>query len=1000
MKKTTITIVMATLCLIFSAKAQIPKTALPKNQAIIGRVISASTGEPLPGAVIKITSNNQTILSNDKGEFILSLLNGNYNLSVYYLSYKAKTLSIQIPMADSLIIKLEVDNTNLNEVEINAGYYTVKDKERTGSISRITSETIAKQPVANPLQALQGRMPGVYIQQSSGIPGSNINVQIRGRNSIDAGNNPFYIIDGVPFSSTSLSSIYSPNPFRGTGSSPFNTISPDDIETVEVLKDADATAIYGSRGANGVILITTKKGKAGKTQFTANVSGGISRVGKTFEMMNTEQYLQMRTEAFANDNAQPGPTDYDINGTWSKARYTNWQKELIGNTAKFSKGQLSLSGGNSNTQVLMSGNFLHQTTVFPGDHNYKRIAAHISVNHSAMDNRFKANFSAMYSGDKNNMFNGDLTARSFILSPNAPALHQPDGKLNWENSTWINPLREMEMDYNVTNNTLVSNLMLSYKLLPDLSFRASIGFNDNRLRDISTLPSSFYDPAEQKTAAQAQASHNNAVFTSWIAEPQIDWNKDTGFGKISVLAGMTFQSQDKDQLVIYGEGFASDAQISNIKSATRISISDYQNSAYRYQAVYGRINYNLEGKYILNLTGRRDGSSRFKPGNRFADFGAIGAAWLFSEAKFVQKNLPFLSIGKLRTSYGITGNDQIGDYEYLDVYNAVLPYNGVVGLNPTRLYNPDFAWEINRKLELGLELGFLNNRFTLNLNYFRNRSGNQLVQYPLALTTGFSGIRSNMNAKVQITGLEIELNSVNVKQKDFSWNSSFNITFSGNKLLSFPGLAGSSYASKYVVGHSLSISKRYKFTGVNPETGLWTFKDENGDNKINAANDRTTLKQTGQRFYGGFNNDFVYKQLKLSFLLQFVKQEMSDFTSAISSAPGRTNHSTLILNNRWKEKGDEATIQRLAISVNPAARTAYDLYSLSDAAIKDASYVRLKNIDLSYGFKKPVAGSLVRLYMQGQNLFTLTSYVGLDPENGGFALPPLKTLTAGIQFTF
>lgn len=1001
MKKTTISIVVAALCLIFSAEAQIPKTSLPKNQAILGKVISASTGEALPGAVIKVTSNKQTVLSNDKGEFIFSLANGVYNLSVHYLSYKTKSLNIQVPLADSLIIKLEVDDTNLNEVEINAGYYTVKDKERTGSISRITSETIARQPVSNPLLAMQATMPGIYIQQTSGIPGSNINVRIRGRNSIDAGNNPFYIIDGVPFSSQAMTSSFSSDVLYGlAGASPFNSINPNDIESIEVLKDADATAIYGSRGANGVVLITTKKGKAGKTQVDFNVLSGFSKVSRKMKMFNTDQFLAMRREAFSNDGTTPGAADYDINGTWDQTRNTDWQKELIGGTAGFTNAQLSVSGGNEHTRFLLSGSFNSQTTVMPGDFGYNRYATHFSASHTGLNGKLKIDFSTILSADRNHLFDQDLTFNAIVLAPNAPALYNEDGSLNWEKSTWINPLSETRKDFLANGLNLSNNAIIIYRLLKGFTVKANLGFTDNRMNDRKIEPSSFYDPALNKTPANAISDFNNTRAQSWIAEPQLNWDAKFGFGKLSFLVGLTFQAQGRDQQALRGTGFPSDDLMQNLQAASVITVRDYSNTEYRYNAVFGRVNYIRKEKYILNLTGRRDGSSRFGPGKQFANFGAVGAAWLFSKEKWMER-FSFLSLGKLRASYGLSGNDQIGDYEFLDVYKSGNPYNGITGLNPLRLFNPDFAWEVNKKFELGLDVAFFNDRIRLTTGYYKNTSSNQLVKYPLALTTGFSSVRNNMAATVRNTGFELELNTVNIRNKQLSWSSSFNLTVPYNKLVAFPGLAASSYANTYVVGMPLNIRKLYKTTGINPQTGLWGFVDVNGDQIINSNGDQQFVEVIGQQFYGGFNNEISYKNLQLSVLFQFVKQRSGNFASSYGAYPGINNQPLAYLNKQWQKPGDAASVQKLTSGANTEATSAYSKYTESTGVVDDTSFIRLKNVQLAYTANKLFSGNnSVKLFMQGQNLFMITKYFGLDPEMGGITMPGLRTVTFGANLNF
>jgi TonB-linked SusC/RagA family outer membrane protein len=992
MKKTILTIVMATLCLILTAKAQ-------QVINLTGRVITSPESKPLSGATVKIKQGGAGVLSNQQGAFTLQTSLSEGTLVISYTGYQTTEVPFGKAAMGPFEIILHEAQSDLREVEINAGYYTVKDRERTGSISRITAETIGKQPVSNPLLALQGSAAGVYIQQSSGIPGSSVTVQIRGRNSIAAGNDPFYIIDGVPFLSQSLSSVSSSSVIFGTaGSSPLNVLNPNDIESIEILKDADATAIYGSRGANGVVLITTKKGKMGQTTVAADVQSGISKVASKLDMLNTTQYLELRNEALINDGVVAGDADYDLNGTWDKSRYTDWQEHLLGGTAHFNNAQFSLSGGNANTQLLLSGNYQSQSNVFPGDLSYKKYSAHFSGSHSALNQKLKASFSLIYSGDRNDQFYGDLTTNSLNLAPDSPPLYTPEGKINWANSTWINPLRELESDFLASTNMLIGNFTVNYQVMPGLNVKANIGYNDNRLNDHSNYPAAYNDPADNVTTGLADFNYSKVL--SWIAEPQIDYKARFGPGKLNATVGATFQQQDKDQLSIRSSGIPSDALIDNIKAGTAISINSYQNISYKYQAVYGRLNYTLLDRYVVNLTGRRDGSSRFGPGKQFANFGAAGLAWIFGNEPWLAKRLPFLSTGKLRLTYGIAGNDQIGDYEFLDVYNSTTAYNGVGGLAAARLFNPDLAWELNKKLELAADLGFIKDRLLLSVSYYRNRSSNQLIQYSLPATTGFTGVRTNFGATVQNSGVELELSSINLKGRDFSWSSSFNLSVPKNKLLEFPGLASSTYAATYEIGQPLSMRKYYKYIGVNPQSGLYEVQDVNGDGSITSAEDRKTKVNIGPRFYGGFRNTFTYKNFQLGFLLHFVDQVVASYFVESGFPAGLAgNIPVAVFENSWHKAGDLAKYQRFTTGSDAAAYNAYNLYAASDAGYQRSYFVRLKNVDLSYEFK--AAGKMgIRLFMQGQNLFTVSNYFGLDPETRGANLPPLKTMVIGAHLTF
>jgi TonB-linked SusC/RagA family outer membrane protein len=969
---------------------------------ISGTVTDAATRETLPGVNVLVKGTTNGTTTGIDGTYTLQA--DDSDIIVFsFIGYKP--VEVKVGARIVIDVALQSDEKTLTEVVVNAGYYDVKDREKTGSISRVSSEVIDRQPVTNPLAALSGRMPGVFIQQNSGIPGGDFSIEIRGRNSLRTdGNAPLYVVDGVPFSSESVSSREAAQAFPGgSGVSPLTSLNPSDIESMEVLKDADATAIYGSRGANGVVLITTKKGKAGKTRFDVNAYTGWGRTS-LLDVLNTQQYLAMRREAFANDGITEYPDNaYDINGTWDTTRYTNWQKVLIGNTARTTSIQSSLSGGSESTQFLLSTGYRKETSVFPGDFAYQKGSAHLSVNHRAADNKFFINASISGTIDKNNQVNIDYTNVARYTAPNV-APYDENGALNWENGTFTNPLAAMGRNYDGRVSNLVGNVVIGYEVLPGLQIKSSFGLNTITSEEYSTVPSTSFPPSEGRTSAISYVITGNGNNRSWIIEPQASYERKIAKGRLSVLFGSTVQEQNYKRTASQYRNFPSNALLGNLSLASQVIPYSFIKSLYRYAAVFGRINYNWDEKYILNLTARRDGSSRFGPGRQFSNFGAAGAAWIFSNESFVKNKIPLLSFGKLRGSYGITGNDQIGDYQFLDTYSTGgTQYQGIKGISPSRLYNPDFAWETNRKLEGAGELGFLQDRILLNVSYYRNRSSNQLVNYTLPMTTGASGILANLPATVQNTGIETELTTVNIERRSFSWTTSFNITVPRNKLIEFPNLEASSYANTYIVGEPIYIRMLYENTGVDPQTGLYTFRDFNDDGVITAADDRRKAVFVGNDYYGGLNNSISYNGWSLDVFFQFVKQTGYNYRFQMSMPGIANNQSVLVLEGtRWRQPGDMADVQRFATEGGyPGASAASTRYhQSSDAIYSDASFIRLKNVSLSYHLpERWTKGFTCRLYMQGQNLFVLTRYKGFDPESQVTRIAPLKMLTAGIQFT-
>lgn len=958
----------------------------------ISGIITDANG-PLGGVNILIKNTSRGTQSDMDGHYEITA-NNTDTLVFSYLGYKLQ----EIAVGNQTILNVTMlpDATTLDQVVINAGYYNTTDKKRTGSIARVTASEIDKQPINNPLEALQGRVTGVDVVQNSGTPGGGFKVRIRGQNSLMAGNEPLYIIDGVPFDTQSLASGNTSGgiiPFADVN--PLNAINPMAIESIEILKDADATAIYGSRGANGVVLITTKKGKEGKTEITISSSTGIAHITRKMDVLNTEQYLEMRREAFANDGiTEYSETAYDVNGTWDMNRYTDWQEVLLGKTANTRKLLAQASGGSYNTQFLISGQYQDETTVFPGKFEYNRLSINTNLNHEGKGERLKIIFTAGYSLEKNNLPYVDFTYDAQKLSPNAPAVYDAQGNLNWENSTWTNPLASTGRKYNQDSKGLISNTVVSYSFLDDFELKVNAGYGYSQLKGITTAPHTIYDPAYGLNSSVSSLTITDGNRTYWVTEPQIRWKKNFGRNNLDVLFGTTFQEHSSVQGSIQGSGFPTNDFLNNMAAATTRTILDENKTNYKYHSIFGRINYAYQGKLFINATGRRDGSSRFGPNNKYGNFGAVGAAWIF-------RNTPestILSFGKLRGSYGLAGNDQIGDYQYLQTYTIQdYSYDGNIGLVPARLYNPSFKWEKITKREAALEMGFLKGKINLSVAYYNNRSSNQLVNYSLPGTTGFNSIQSNLGAEVENSGLEIELDATIVQKDNLSWNTSVNFSLPRNKLLAFPGLENSTYANRYVIGEPLTIAKLYKSEGVNPETGLFEFTDYNGDGAI-SSDDKQYIAVISPTFFGGLSNSLAYRNWSLDFLFQFVKKDGYN-QYQYSNPPGISLNQSVSVLDRWQKPGDDAHMQRFTTGEDYEAYLSYSRFKQSNGIISDASFIRLRSMELAYTLPlRKDSKNSCRIFLQGLNLLTFTKFKGGDPEQTSSFLPPLRRISFGAQF--
>ena len=645
---------------------------------------------------------------------------------------------------------------------------------------------------------------------------------------------------------------------------------------------------------------------------------GTGWVKTYLDLMKTPEYINMREEAYANDGYTEYPANaYDVNGTWDKTRYTDWEDELIGGTSEINDLRGTVSGGNDNTTYLLSSSYHRETTVYPKTFAYSKAGVHLNLSHTSSDQRFNLQLSSGYTIQQNNLpAITSVTTLIYKLPPNAPALYNEDGSLNWESSTWVNPVASMKGKYRSNSYDLVSNIQLSYELLKGLSLKSSMGYTSTKFMDLQTRPSTIHDPVWKYTSTVSSIYKNNVYRESWIIEPQVSYNTIFGDFQIKTLVGSTFQKLTSSQLVNYGKGFSSNSLIENLAAANTKAVLTDDKTVYKYNALFGRVNFSYKERYILNLTGRRDGSSRFGPGKQFANFGALGFAWLFSEEGFVKNAIPFLSFGKLRGSYGTSGNDQIGDYQYTDTYSVSgNTYGGTSVMEPSRLFNPVFGWETNKKLEFGLETGFFNARFYFTASWYRNRSTDQLVGIPLPGTTGFSSIQANLNATVENTGWELTLRSVNLQQRNFSWNTTFNISFPRNKLVSFPGLEGSTYANTYVVGKPLNIKKVYSYQGLDPETGLYTFRDYNDDGTLTRQDDREMTVDMNPEFYGGIQNSLKIGGFQLDFLIQFVRQQNYSILYLLG-APGTMMNQPCFVKDHWQESGDRATYQPYTTGIN------------------------------------------------------------------------------------
>jgi TonB-dependent starch-binding outer membrane protein SusC len=976
--------------------------------------VTNEDGIPIAGANVLVKGTNKVVTTDGNGDFMITDVPDGAELEITFVGYERKIVTVRYgtPINTSLAI-----SSKELDVAIVQAYGITTRRLSTSNIARVSGNDIIKQPVSNPLATLQGRVPGLIITPTSGLNGAGIKIQIRGQNSLVQGSDPLFIIDGVPFSpgNNQLNQLSNATNMAGlnTGLSPFNLINPADIESIEILKDADATAIYGSQGANGVILITTRKGKAGKTKVNFNTYTGWSTVTKTNKLLNTQQYIQMRREAFSNDGITPSSNNAPDIFLWDTARYTDLSKLLIGGTARTTDAQLSVSGGSTNTQFFIGGGYHKETTVMPTDLSFSRASVHLNLNHFTVDKKFAVSLSSIFGYNDNSLPITDLAGFT-NYAPNMK-LYDSAGNLNWQENgisyrslgfgSYANPLAALKEKVSNKFRNLLTNLSFNYRITSDLNVKTSFGYNQIDGDEAKLSPTTSIDPFSNTLP---YASFATSSVSSWIIEPQLEFSKSIAASKINILIGSTWRENKATNTSQFGSNYSSDLLLGSISGAG-VVINNTNHSQYKYAALFGRVNSVFNDKYIINITGRRDGSSRFGPQNRFNNFGAAGLAWIFSQENFFKSKMPFISYGKLRGSYGTTGNDQLGDYKFLDTWgSSPTTFQQSAILLPSGLFNPNLAWETNKKLEAALDLGLINDRILFSVAYFKNKSGNQLISYALPSQTGFPNISKNIDAVIQNKGLEFTLTSKIVQSSKLRWSTIVNLTVSRNRLIDFPGLATSSYANSYVIGKPLSVVKAYEFSGVNSSTGIYSIRDIDSNGIYNNL-DRVALVNIEPVFYGGMQNLIEYNGFEIDIFFEFRKQTGVTNVGAVntSGVPGVAfKNQPEVVSNRWRKPGDNAEFQRLTtLTSTPVFLTAANLLPFSTGAYGNASYMRCKTLFIAYNLPATVISRMklekAKFYFQAQNLFVLTNYNGPDPEIQSFRiLPPMKTMSIGIQFTF
>jgi TonB-linked SusC/RagA family outer membrane protein len=970
---------------------------------ITGKVTDSKDGSALPGVnvVLKGTMNGTTTDAN--GAFSLPVP-ANATVVFSFVGYQPH--EVQVGNRNVIDVQLVQETSELKEVVV-IGYGTQEKKDLTGSITSVNNKDFKDQPTTNIAQNLQGKMAGVNITTTSGTPGASLNVSIRGAS------NPLYVVDGIPMLSESNSTMSTSFDLSGTpvGSgqsiSSISDINPNDIESIEVLKDASAAAIYGSRAANGVVLITTKRGKSGRTKFSFNHYSGVQTPTRKIKFLNSQQFIDLIQEARANDLAIYNKDNtafgagFDATQLSDPLHYgttgvnTVWLDEVLKNSP-ISNYELSATGGNDKTKFYAGGTYFDQSGIVINS-AYKRLSGRINLDHQATDKlSFGINVNVSHSRNRRS-FNDNTYTGIVTNALGADPLMPPyDANGNYSDYTqyhtsWLsdNPIRSAnEIIPYTTTNRFLGSIFAEYKITKDLKFRTSWSADYNNVLD-----EQFFSPVTTDAqAVSGKASRSNFEQMTWLNENILSYSKTIGKGKINAIAGYTIQETKSTSVTISSQGFPIGSGLTSVwNGATLIPSPSPGGNAFGLVSYIGRINYDYDGRFLLSATARVDGSSRFPKNQRYGTFPSASLGWRISREAFFGNNKTITDL-KLRASYGLTGDQEIGNYQN-NAYWKSARYNGMSGLDPRNLSVP-VTWQTNRAFNVGVDWELWGGRISGSIDYFKSNKTNLLSNDFIAGTTGFPTITRN-RGEIENKGWEFTINSVNITTDKIRWNTSFNISFIKNQYVSLSnnGLQLSAYndgnpTHVMMVGQSVGTFWAIKYAGVDVNNGDALYYDKNGQ-KVNAAT--ITFDAAGVAgkaipdYFGGINNTLTAGNFDFLVATQFnvgnhvYNQIKSAYLNLGWSNGGGldgvyANNSVEAL-KRWRKPGDITNVPRASF-INQ------NYNNFSTQYIEDASFLRIRTVTLGYTLHPKNLNwfTSCRFYATVQNLYVFTKYTGFDPE--------------------
>ncbi|WP_119079173.1 SusC/RagA family TonB-linked outer membrane protein [Chitinophaga alhagiae] len=976
----------------------------------VGGTVTDSTGAPMPGVVVRVAGTSQAMVTDDKGRFQFSNVQEGAVLVFRMIGYVTQEVKVT---GSQVNITLQRDVHTLGEVVVSDGYRTTTVAANTSSISSVGAEVMENKPFTTFAQTLQGHIAGLTAPLTSGQPGAAVDIRIRGLGSLSLSSNPLIVIDGMIVNADKLG-------YNMTTANALAGLNQNDIESIDVLKDAAATALYGSRGSTGVIIITTKRGKAGKTQIRVDAEAGVSGQMDPPDAgmpLNAAQYAEMFREALVNGGYTPAQVNtlaesYGLNSGKSNDWYS-----LVTRTGKQQQYNVSLNGGTEKTKFFGSAGYFDQDATTIGS-DFKRISGLLNVDHH-INQRMQLSVGVNASNVGQNtpysaQFSGNPTWAARVLRPFQLAYNE-DGAINTSKTGdtnfpgIYNPLWIAKYDNKYMSQTrMLGNVKLKWNIWDKLTYTAYFSADYNTIEETTFLNATMGDGVSLK----GRSRNYYTRYFNWLTRNQLDYRYDfKGVDNFYATAAVGYEAQKSKEYLLAadGGGFPSAHTSLTALSNAATPLGAYgQYSNYAFVSLYATAGVNYRNKYAINGSFRRDGSSRFASNNRYASFYAIGGTWNVHQEDFF-RHQHVLSSLKLRSSYGTTGNASLGNYAWVPQagYSTAYSYAGYNGQQYYSIGNIDLRWETARKFDAGADIGFAGDRFMLTVDYYHNNIDGLIRSVPTSLTTGFTAVSQNVGAMVN-KGWEFTLKGDVLRIKDFTWNSNFNLAMNRNRMTSLPEGTGVQNGNFYLKeGHSFYTFYMKEFAGVDPQNGAPLYYTDGthaaATDKIADAKYVVLDRESVPRYTGGFNNVFSYKGLSLGvdFAYNLDYWVLANADLYLTSGTYYThNKYRYIYENRWTTPGQVTDVPKFSTQTDNSVST-YRLYK--------GDHIRMKNVTLGYNFRnigllKKWGVSRLNVYGRATNLLTFTfdkrlpfdpevTYSGADNQD----MLQYKTFTVGIN---